>query len=581
MAVFFNGRLLISPAVSSIIDDSAMANRNLALGNVLALIGSSEGGTPNTVIRFGNPSAAREVLRSGTLLTAVEKAFSASSELNGPQEVIAVRVNPATRASLNLEGGGSPVATEITLTSTDYGLWTNQIKVKVESATNTGKKLTTQVGNDYYSQDDVYRNAFSVVYTGAQASATITVTGTTVTLAAPSNTTVATIDLATYPTVAQLVDRINALVSTGWLATVLDGHDEKPTLNGLDYASAQSCKTTAYTVTAHLQACVDWFNGVGEGFVTATRGASAGAVPSNIAFTYLSGGSDGTTTTTEWTNALVTLQRADVQWIVPLTSTAAIHAATDAHCALMAAFGKERRCFVGGAAAQTQAEAMAAAKLLNSDRTAQCYPGYWDYNAAGTLTLYPSYMTAALIAAGFAGSNPGVAMTNKTFKARGIETQVANPTETDEMIKAGVCVLEEANSGYRCVKSVSTWLKNTNYNRVEVSVGFATDYTARSTREALQRFIGEAGSPRTLALAISTTETTLRELSRPAPAGPGILVGDAASPPYRDITATLEGDVMRIEFQCSPVIPINYIPMTVHIQPYSGTLTAAQGSALI
>jgi hypothetical protein len=94
-------------------------------------------------------------------------------------------------------------------------------------------------------------------------------------------------------------------------------------------------------------------------------------------------------------------------------------------------------------------------------------------------------------------------------------------------------------------------------------------------RDALRRFIGEKGSPLTLSLAAATTETALRELARPEPAGPGILVGDDANPAYKNITVALEGDVMRVEFQCSPVIPINYIPITIHIVPYSGTVTAA------
>jgi hypothetical protein len=573
MPVFFNGRLLVSPAVASLVDDEAMANHNLAVGNVVALIGTSDGGTPNTALRFNTPSAARAVLRSGTLLTAVEKAFAASNVLNGPQTVVAVRVNPATRASLNLQASSANV---IALTATDYGLWTNQIKVKVEAASTKGKRLTTQVGSDYYTQDNVYRDAFSVVYTGTESTATITISNSTVTLAAPAGSTVATIDLESYPTVTQLVDRINALVSSGWLAGALDGNDDRPALNGLDTVTAHTVKTDAYTVTANLQACVDWFNSVGEGFVTATRVTNAGAAPDALTWTYFAGGANGTTTTTEWTNALTMLQSVDVQWVVPLTSNAAIHSGVDAHVVLMSQMGRERRACVGGAAGQTQAEVKVAAKLINSDRTAQCFPGYWDYNAAGVLTLYPSYMTAALIAAGFAGSDPGVAMTNKTFRVRGVETAVANPAESDEIIRAGVCLIEETAAGYRCVKSVSTWLRNTNYNRVEVSVGFATDYTARSVREALQRFIGERGSPLTLALAASATETALRELARPAPAGPGILVGDSASPAYRNISSSLDGDVLRVEFECSPVIPINYILITIHIQPYSGTVTAAQ-----
>jgi len=261
MGVFFNGRLWVSPATMSVVDDSGMYNKNLSVGNVLGVIGRSVGGKPNTPLRFGSASEARAALIDGDLLRAIEKAFDPSSQTTGPSQVVAVRVNPATQAALAIKDVA--VSTVIDLLSTDYGLHTNQIKVKIESGSVSGKKLTTQVGNSYFSQDNVARDAFSVLYGGAQVTATMTINNSTLTLAAPAGSTVATIDLAAYATVQQVVDRINAVAD--FAATVLDNNGEKPTLNGLDTVTAQSVKTTAYTATANLQAIVDWFNSTGEG----------------------------------------------------------------------------------------------------------------------------------------------------------------------------------------------------------------------------------------------------------------------------------------------------------------------------
>lgn len=571
MAYFFKGRLWKTPATMSVVDDSAMANKNLTVGNIIAYIGRSEGGEPNAILKFGSPAEARAVLRRGDLLKAVEKAFDPSPQTNAPATVVAIRVNPAAQSSLMLKD--ALAANVIELKSTDYGLYTTGIKVKIEAATTKGNKLTTQFGNDYYSQDNVYRDAFSIQYTGAELTARMSVTNSQVTLEAPAATVVATIDLNAYDTVQELVDRIN--VVTGFAATVLDGNGEKPALNGLDSVTNQDVKTALYTATANLQAIIDWINGQGEGFVTATRQANAGTVPANIAFTYLTGGSDGTVTNTEWSNAFTTLQSEGVQWVVPLVSDASIHAMADAHCAYMSDVARmERRALVGGATGQTQTEAKAAAKALNSDRTSQCYPGYYDYDDAGKLTLYPSYMTAALVGAAFAGSNPGTALTNKAIKCRGLETKLRNPTDTDDLIDAGVLCVEETAKGYKVVQSITTWLVNDNYNRVEVSTGFAMDFVARNVREAVDDLRGAKGSPITLAEAKSRVDSTLRELARPEPAGPGVIVGDAANPAYKNIEVALEGDVMRIEFQCSPVIPVNYIPVTIHAVPYSGSATA-------
>lgn len=567
MPVFFNGRLWVSPATMSVIDDSAMFNKNASVGNVLAIIGKAEGGKPYEALAFGSAQEARAVLRGGMALKAVEKAFDPSSETAGPSTVIFVRVNPATQSSLMLKDVSS--ADVIELKSEGYGLFTNDIKVKVEAGSSLGKKVTTQFGNDYYSADNVGRNCFSVQYTGSETTAVFSATEDSVTITAGS--TVVGIDLNSYPTVGQVVDRINA--TAGWTATVLDANGEKAALGGLDNVSGQNVKTSAYTVTGHTQAIVDWFNSTGEGFITATR--KSGKTPVNVSFTYLSGGSDGVTTTTEWQKGFDTLQTVDVQWVVPVSADAAIHAMTDSHCAYMSNIARmERRAIVGGDTGVTDDAAISAAKAINSDRTSYTHLGIYDYNSAGKLTLYPAYIAAALLAGAFSGVNPGTALTNRTLKIRGIERKLRNPTDTDKLILGGVLAIEDTPKGYKCVKSITTWLANTNYNRVEVSVGVACDFVSRNVRNILDDLRGKKGSPAILSEAVSRVDSILRTLAMPEPMGPGVIVGDKINPAYKNITASLDGDVLRVEFQCSPVIPVNYIPIVVHAVPYSGTATA-------
>lgn len=570
MSVFFNGQLLTTPTTASKVDDSGLRNQNLTVGNVVAYLGSANGGQPNTELRFGSPSEARAVLRSGPLLDAVERAFDPSPSTGAPSTVVAIRVNPATQAVLMLEDGDANDVIE--LTSEDYGLHTNQIRVKVEAGTNAGKKLTTQFGNAYFSQDDVSRNAFSVLYGGGEATAIMTVSNTQIILEAPADTVVATIPLATYDTMQKLVDRINAVPD--FTATVLDGNEDKETLNALD-SFVDEDVTELFTVTADLQACVDWFNGIGEGFVHAERQAGAGAAPDNVDFTYLAGAVDGTVTNTEWSDAFEVLQTIDVQHLCPLSSDPAIHAMADTHAAFMSNVGRrERRAYVGGAIGQTIAQVRAAAKALNSDRIAQCYPGFYDFNDQGKLTLYPSYQKAALVAAGFAGSNPGTSMTNKALKIRGLEFKLRNPTDTDQLIDDGVLCVEETDQGYKVVKSVTTWRINDNYNRVEISTGIAADFVARNLRDAVDGLRGEKGGPASLTEAFARADSTLRQLARPEPIGPGVLVGDAENPPYKNLKVSLEGDAIRVEVQANLVIPINYGLIVIYAQAFSGSAAA-------
>jgi len=231
----------------------------------------------------------------------------------------------------------------------------------------------------------------------------------------------------------------------------------------------------------------------------------------------------------------------------------------------------ERRCIVGGDIGTTDDVAIEAAKSFNNDRTSYVHLGYYDYNAAGALTLYPPYLLAALLAGMFSGVNPGTALTNKSIKVRGLERKLRNPTDTDRLINGGVLCVEDTPSGYKVVKSITTWLVNTNYNRVEVSVGVALDFVSRNVRNILDPLRGAKGTPTLLSEAVSRVDSTLRELARPEPIGPGVLVGDEANPAYKGITAALEGDVLRVEFSCSPVIPCNYIPIAIHAVPYSGS----------
>lgn len=574
MSVFFNGQFLISPTTASVVNDNAMRNQNLSVGNTVAILGSSSGGAPKTALSFGSPQEAQLTLVSGELLEAVLAAFDPSRETNGPSRVIAFRVNPAVQATGVLKD--SLAANVINLTSSGYGAGQNTIMTKIEAGSVTGLRPTVQIGRSYVSIDNLTRNAFSLRYSGAAPTAIATIDGTTAVLQAPTGTTVATIDLTQYPTIQALVDRINLVAD--FAAVVGDGNYSKPALNGLDFITAQDVKTATITVKADLQAVIDWINGAQEDFLSATRVTGAGKPPAVSVLTPLTGGSDGVTTNTDWSDTFTALQSFDAQWVTPVSPNSAIHAMADAHCVFMSNVGrKERRSICGTDVSTTDIAAIAAAKALNSDRTSLVHIGHYNYNAAGVLTLYPAYISAALIAGAFAGVNPGTPLTNKSIHVQGLERDLRNPIDTDVLINGGVLCLENTPQGYKVVKSISTWLVNSNYNRVEQSCGVALDFANRNVREALNVLRGSKGNPLVLSRAASITQSTLAELAREEPQGPGVLAGNKDSPAYRNIKASLEGDVLRVEFECSPVIPVNYVLVTIYAVPFSGVSTSVIG----
>ena len=574
--LFFNGRQYTSPATVSAVDDSAMTPVNVATGNNLAIVGIADGGQPNTLLKVNSPQDAATILRGGELLTGVNKAFGPSAVTGSPLTITTVRVGQATQAALTLKDAGG--ADAILLTSTLYGLPANQTVAKVEAGTTSGSKITVQNGNVYYIGDNLQRAGITAQYVGADAVATIDVTAEAVVLkagadAATAGAAAVTIAFSDFPTVQQLVDRINT--EAGWTATAASASSLN--LSGtLDFCTAQDAKAAAYTITANLAAIVDWLNSGANSFVTGVRAPGAGAVPAVVGFTYLTGATSPAATIEDWTNAIDVLEAADVQHIVPLSADPAVWAAVDAHVQFMSTAGRrERRAVVGGAAGLTIAAVSLLPRALSSDRTALAWPAHYDYDTSGNATLQPGYMTAAIIGACHAAVDPGTSMTNKAISVGGLEFLARNPSDTDDLIDAGVLVIESTPQGYKVCRDISTWLADDNYNRVENSCGAAVDYVVRSVRDAVDVLRGGPVSPASLARALSIANTTLTNLAKPAPVGPGVIVGDANSPAFTNLQASLSGDVIGISFQCSPVVPDNFITVSVSIVPYSGTATLA------
>jgi len=578
MSVFFNGRLLVTPTVESAIYDQGLATAFPGrAGNVPMMLGTSEGGIPKTPMFFDSPVIARRALGNGDLLRAVEKAFNPSAESGSPSRVGVVRVEDAVQAQLMLKDAGG--ADVVLVKSADYGAHTNGIKMTVAAGSLTGLRLTVQHDQNYYSKDNLTRTPFTVRYSGVEATATVTVTATSIVLHAPAaSLTPSTLDFIDYRSVRELCDAINAQVGFSCVVA-MPGESVRGTLDGM---AATSCKSVDLAIKADLQAVVDWCNTAARDVIGATRQDGALNKPAVLAGTYLAGGANGPAPTNEdWQDAFDALQEVDIQYVVPLSASESIWWMADAHCMFMSGPGKsERRAFVGGdvvegtlAAAITDAQD--AAMALNSDRTALCFPPILDFNDDDELVPYPAYFLAAMVAGGFGAMNPGNTMTNKVMKIHGLDPLVSNIYDSDTLINSGILGVRKTKRGYIVSKACPTWLSNDHYNRVEISTGIALDYVARTVREALETFVGRKASPITLHEALSATESALRELSRPEPVGLGVIVGDEANPAYRNITAEIQGDILRVWFECNPVIPINYVLIGIYARAYSGTASAA------
>jgi hypothetical protein len=210
------------------------------------------------------------------------------------------------------------------------------------------------------------------------------------------------------------------------------------------------------------------------------------------------------------------------------------------------------------------------AEELNSDRMYYVGPGFIAYDENGVKTTYNGCFSAALAAGLASALDVAEPLTHKSIKVLGLEYNL-RWADLDQLLEGGVFPLEyDPGFGYRVCQSISTWLVNDNYYRRELSTGRVGDLVARNVRDRLEQdFVGQKGTTTTLISIKNATISILAMAYRD-----GYLAGDVNNPPYKNIQVRLDGDIAYVDFECSPVIPVNYIPITVHLTVYTATMTA-------
>jgi hypothetical protein len=578
--VTWKGTYYVRPQAASAIDSSALSPIQLGSANKVVIMAEMTGLLePKKLTRIDSPlgnfliAPAWEEARLAASLV-----FNPSKGIPGASEVYLLPVNPATKAALNLASAAAESV--ITLDSYLYGLVANQIKAKVEAGTNTGKKITIGFQDVSEIHDDVAKPSFTLFYTGASETATVTINVATGAGNHKLTTTTATggaenlsLDFDSYPTIQSLIDAINA---SGFYTAVAVTKSAKTDLSmQLDAFTDQTVKTVA-TITSDLQAIVDRLN-ERSSYVSATRIAGAGAVPANSAWAYLAAGADGATTNDDWVSAFNELKAVDVDIIVPLSASASIHALGDAHCNFMSgpAGKSERRQFVGGALQSWTSESnriaamgiiKAEAAALNSDRTVHVGLGSKHFDANGVSKLYPAYITAVMYAGIAGGASVVTPLTRKYLNCLGLEAELRN-TEIDDLLEAHLAVPIKdlvQGAGFVISRQLTTWAQDADLYRVEFSVGRGADYIAREVRNRHELIIGKPGTPGIDQSIISITNAVLEAAMR-----------DELIVSYDPKATVLRADgvVRYIDYSAQPVLPISWIFSTYHLLPTKFTVS--------
>lgn len=572
----FAGQISYIPSVNINVNTSALVPQTIGSPLVPCLMGIAQGGIPNTATTIYTTQQAMTLLRGGDLLDAVLRCFQPSDLIAGPTKIIVIRANPATQATGTLLDGSA--GNTILLTSANYGALDNNLSVNIAAGTTTGKKVTVVYNGtgsnpgtaaQTFVGDNIIKTEFSLLYIGAGSTATATISETTLTtttsIGGAENLNIA---LANFPTVQQLVNYINTTYSALYTAVVLTSSPGDPTAAGLDHITTQTIKTTPYNVSGNVNAIIAFISSTG--LITATRAPSTtGLLPTNQTIV-LTGGAEGSTDTTAWTNAINTAANQPVDIEVVLSGSSTIWGLLSTSISSTSVQGlNARRGLVGSSLGQTSSTLttqLANVVAINNDRIGYIGQGITDINPlTGLSTTFAAYIYAAQLAGLICGTPFGNSITFEEVKGTALEW---NPTTSDlqSMISGGILASQFAPvfNYVRVVRGISTWLKDNNFFRVELATGIAVDKVVKDLTIALQPIIGDGINQFTLYRVQSQTDSTLRgEISA------GLVVG-----PVPPITVTGAGDVITVAFTAAFIIPANFINVNVTAGAFSGVLTS-------
>lgn len=367
-----------------------------------------------------------------------------------------------------------------------------------------------------------------------------------------------------FNTVQKLVDRLNSL--SGFTANALVSNATTFLVADADYATAVSLTGTAADFFGDLFAFISAIND-GSQFVTAARAAGATGVPANVGDPiFLTGGSEGTTTITQWQSAFSLLRGRRANIIVPLTRDPAVHSLLLSHlvdrAGEIARSAGEANGYVGHADTADAALALATLKsevvVLQSRHLSHLAQRIERFDPdTGLATLYPSYIHAAIAAGMQAGSPIGEPLTRKRPTATDIEDgpdwTIAD--NVDELIDAGIMVAEKVDGiGIRYVRSVTGHLADDNLAFSEMSANESANTATFELRRALELMVGKRALNGTVPTIKSLAQDTLERL-----------VTDEIIVAFRALQVEQVGDVFPVSVEIAPVVPVNFIPITVHL----------------
>lgn len=529
----------------------------VSAGNIV-ILGFADTGEPNKLLVFDSANDARGELTAGEGLQGIIESFKPGNDLV-PQQVGFIRVNPGTQSSRTLQLSSSD---RYGITSFSWGVPMNQVRLKFSAGTTGGtRKIETEFKGNTNEQDNIERKSFSLQYTGAGSSATMTINATTLatTVTGGPGSEDLAIPLADLPTISELVEFINN--NAAYTATIITSIITQKSIE-IDAVTAQDIRTASYTVKSDYQAVFEALQ-ADPLLGTITKEGTIRTLPDNDGdFVYLTGATSGAYTTTEFTASLLVLEQEDVQLLATPSTEIAVHVLIKDHCVTMNGVEgrKERQFYVGGATGETVEQVKTRNATLNSSFGSNCSPGYYNFNDDGVETLFSASYYGCQQVGMVSALALNTPTTSKTANILRWEKDYKR-SEINDLIKNATLVGAKDEDGtFITIRSLTTF-QDALLQKNEASIMRETLFQAADLRRAISK--GLVGTPNVGndQIAAATSIFTRRIADW---AGQKIILPFNGAL-FTGLVITINGDIINIQYETKNTAPTNFVFITHNI----------------
>lgn len=550
------------PRTTVFLDANGLGGTNANSEKSLVILGSANGGTPQSPIAVSSYAQAKQLFRSGELLDAIEMAWNPSDSVQGAGQIYAVRTDTATQATLTAGG--------LNFTSKIYGSDANNIQVELADNTLTSSKtLTVFDTQDAYSKVyDNLGNIFSIQYTGAAASGTVEIdvdatSKLATSLKLASGTAGSETVEKTYQLGAGVYQDVNVLINDisnlgDWEITVntLGGNKNIQT-QYLDGLTKVPCKSTA--VTAKAIAADIILQTANDPYVTVAQ-TVWGTPVVNIPLSFLAGGTTSAAPAT-WSTMYDSVSSLGAYYIVPLTSDQALQGELAQFLDDQSASGNMMRGLVGGGINESTSALKGRQAALRDARIGIIGTSGTRTMSDGRVYNFPGYMHAALIAGIASGLPVGEPITYKHENIQALDGSFSSD-DLDQLNASGVVMSEfvrtRTSSYFRIVSDPTSYNDVAEPVQNRMSLGEISDFLSVDLRTELdENFIGTRLGNTSASILKNAVESFLDQQ---------VIAGTIVSYDPSNVQVIINGNTATINFTVQPAEGLDYINCYVTYQ---------------